>query len=492
MTTAGPGAISLDIAGIVDRPILLGGEWTPGDGPSFRVVNPADEEALADVASATLEQTDAVIFAARTAQHSWSRTAPSNRARLLRQMAQVLRDNASVLGEAIMVETGKTDAMSAAEVELSAQFLDYNAEWALRVEGEILPSDTTNEQIQIAREPLGVVVAICPWNWPLTVAMRKTAPALVVGNTVVVKPSEVTPLSTLLALQLIGDQVEVPAGVLSVVTGGGEVGRALVTSTETDMVSFTGHRDTGKQIMADASGTLTRVALELGGKAAAIVMEDADLDVAIPALVFARFMCAGEVCGCAERILVHRAVMDEFVQRYTEAVSSLTVGEPRLNPDLGPLVNASQWAKVDEAVKTAVNQGATVSTGGGRPTGEQFARGFWYAPTVLTDVTPDMSIAVEETFGPVVPVLGFDTFEEALEIANDSRYALAGYLFTTSYRHAMQGARDLVVGELFINRTAGEALHAHHGGHKESGYGGEDGKHGLLKYTQLKVVYHNW
>jgi lactaldehyde dehydrogenase/glycolaldehyde dehydrogenase len=362
----------------------------------------------------------------------------------------------------------------------------------MRIEGEILPSDTDNESISIVREPLGVVAAICPWNWPLAVAMRKVGPALITGNTVVIKPSEVTPLSTIRALQLVDEELELPPGVLSIVTGAGDVGRQLVTSVETDMVTFTGHRDTGKRIMADGAATLTRVALELGGKAAAIVLADADLDVVVPALVTARFICAGEQCGCAERILVERPILDEFVTRYTAAVKELKVGDPKLDPDFGPLVNADHWGKVDAAVRKAVSEGASVATGGGRPEGSDFERGFWYAPTVLTDVTPEMSIAIDETFGPVIPVMPVDSFDQAIEISNSSRYGLAGYLFTSSYANAMTGARDLNVGELFINRTIGEATHAHHGGHKESGIGGEDGKHGLLKYTQLKVVYHNW
>lgn len=485
-------ATPTDLRAIADLPIMACGEWQKGAGPSIAVIDPSDEEVLAEVASATPDQAEAACAAAAEAQWAWARTAPSERARVLRNIAAVLRDNAEPLADIIMRETGKTAAMSEMEVEASAILLETNSEWALRIEGEILPSDTPNEQIQLLREPLGVVAAICPWNWPLAVAARKIGPALVTGNTVVVKPSEVTPLSTIYALQLADRVLDLPPGVLSVVTGGGDVGHALVTSLHTAAVTFTGHRDTGKRIMADASRNLTRVALELGGKAPAIVLEDADLDVAVQALVTARFVCAGEQCGCAERILVARPIMEEFVRRYTEAVEKLKIGDPRLNLDYGPLVNAAHWDKVDNAVRTAIDEGATVVTGGGRPEGTGFDRGFWYAPTVLTGVTPEMKIATDETFGPVVPIMPIDSFDEGIAVANSSRYGLSGYLYTTSYANAMRGARDLNVGELFINRTVGEALHAHHGGHRESGYGGEDGKHGMLKYTQLKAVYHNW
>lgn len=481
-----------DLQAVADTSIGSAGAWSTGDGDSVAVIDPANEELLAEVRSASAEQVDAVLATARAGQNAWARTAPSARAQVLRDIAGVLRRNAAELAPIVMRESGKTAAMSAAEVEVSAVFLDIHAEWALRIEGEILQSDTDNESISIVREPLGVVAAICPWNWPLAVAMRKVGPALITGNTVVIKPSEVTPLSTVRALQLVDEELDLPAGVLSVVTGAGDVGQRLVKSLETDMVTFTGHRDTGKRIMADGSATLTRVALELGGKAAAIVLADADLDVVVPALVTARFICAGEQCGCAERILVERPILDEFVRRYTAAVNELKVGDPKTDPDFGPLVNADHWGKVDAAVQKAIGEGATVATGGGRPEGSEFERGFWYAPTVLTDVTPEMSISIDETFGPVIPVMPVDSFEQAIEISNSSRYGLAGYLYTSSYANAMTGARDLNVGELFINRTIGEATHAHHGGHKESGIGGEDGKHGLLKYTQLKVVYHNW
>lgn len=477
---------------IADASLGVNGTWRASGGEPITVIDPSTEVPLAHVPSATAAEVDQVLAAARAAQYGWLRTSPSARARVLRDIAATLRVHAAELAPIVMRETGKTAVMSEAEVAVAADFLESNAEWALRIEGEILPSDNDNESIALVREPLGVVAAICPWNWPLAVATRKIGPALVTGNTVVVKPSEVTPLSTIRALQIIDESLDLPPGVLNLVTGDGTVGRQLVRSPETDMVTFTGHRDTGKRIMADAAATLTRVALELGGKAAAIVLADADLDVAVPALVTARFISAGEQCGCAERILVERPVYDEFVRRYTAAVVELRVGDPQLNLDFGPLVNGAHWAKVDGAVRKAVEQGATVLTGGGRPPGADFENGFWYAPTVLADVTTDMAIAVDETFGPVIPVLPIDSFEEGVRIANSSRYGLAGYLFTTSYAKAMAGARDLEVGELFINRTVGEATHALHGGRKESGIGGEDGKHGMLKYTQLKVVYHNW
>jgi lactaldehyde dehydrogenase/glycolaldehyde dehydrogenase len=316
---------------------------------------------------------------------------------------------------------------------------------------------------------------------------------MVTGNTVVIKPSEVTPLSTIRTVQLWAEQLDLPQGVVNLVTGGGDVGAELVSNPKTDYISFTGHRDTGKRIVAAAAQNLTQVGLELGGKAPAIVLADADLDVAVESLVGARFTStSGQQCGCAERVLVERPVLDEFVDRYATAAVALKVGDPRAaGTDLGPLVNAAQFEKVSASVAGAREEGGTVVTGGGRP--DEFDKGFYFAPTVITGVDRTMGIARDETFGPVMPVIPVDSLEEALEIGNESRYGLTGYLYTSSYATAMEAAEDLECGELFINRSVGEAMHAHHGGHKESGYGGgEDGKHGVLKFTQLKAVYHNW
>ncbi|MCW2850238.1 MAG: aldehyde dehydrogenase [Marmoricola sp.] len=485
--------MSYSVQGLLDASILIAGEWQQATGPAIAVTNSANGETVAELPSASPEQVQAALKAADEARYGWARTAPSVRAQLVRDMARVLRESVDELAPLIMWESGKTQATSAVEVEVSAIMLEVNAEWALRVEGEVLPSDAPTEIINVLREPLGVVVAICPWNWPLATWARKFGPALTTGNTVIAKPSEVTPLSTVRAMQIITEKLDVPPGVIGLLTGGGDVGGALSSSPVTNMVTFTGHRDTGKKIMAAAAANLTRVALELGGKAAAIVLADADIDRAVEALIGARFANAGEMCGCAERILVERPVYDEFVAKYVTAAGAIEFGDPERNLMFGPLANADHLAKVSGAVEKAKSEGAVARTGGSIPTGGDFDKGgYYYPPTVLTNVTPDMSIAIDETFGPVIPVIPIDSFEEGLKIANDTRYGLAGYLYTSSYAKAMVGARDFECGELFINRTVGEALHAHHSGHKESGIGGEDGKHGILKYTQLKVVYHNW
>lgn len=347
------------------------------------------------------------------------------------------------------------------------------------------------ETIHLLRVPVGVIAAICPWNFPLAVLCRKIGPALVTGNTVVIKPSEVSPLSTIELVRLIDERLDVPKGVINVVAGAKVTGRALVDSPLTSLISFTGHRDTGKGIMAAASKHLTRVSLELGGKAPAIVWRDADLDVTIPAIVQARHANAGQVCTSAERVFVHRDIVGEFTERYVAAVSELTVGAPSAaGTDMGPLASVAQLEKVRSAVETARGEGAEVLLDGSAADAS-FGPGYWVSPTVVAGVRRDMRIMVDETFGPVTPIMAIDSLDEALEIANDSRYGLSAYLFSRDYPTVMRTVDELDFGEIYINRTLGESVHAHHTGYKESGMGGEDGKWGMLRYTQIKTAYHH-
>ncbi len=348
------------------------------------------------------------------------------------------------------------------------------------------------ESIHLTHAPVGVVAAICPWNFPLAVLCRKLGPALITGNAVVVKPSEVSPLSTIELFRLFDAELDLPPGVLNLVTGAGDTGRALVKDVSTSMVSFTGHRDTGKSIMAVAAGNLTRVALELGGKAPAIVWRDADLDLAVQAIVAARHTNSGQVCTSAERVFVHDEVYEPFLQAYVNAVENLSIGHPTGAVDMGPLVSAQQLAKVKLAVETAIGEGAEVITGGAAPASEFAREGYWFAPTVLRSVRPDMTVMREETFGPVTPVLPVQSIEEAISLSNDSRYGLSAYVFSRDYQAVMRAAEELEFGEIYINRTLGESIHAHHAGYRESGIGGEDGKWGLLRYTQVKTAYHHY
>jgi len=475
-----------------ERTQYIGGQWRRGEGAPLTVVNPATEAVIAEVATATAAQVGAAVAAARGASAAWARTPPPERAAALRRIADALEANEERLAESLMAEIGKPRRRAHEDVRNSAAYLRYMAEWDRRIEGEIPPSDNANEAIHLLRVPLGVVAAITAWNYPLDLMIRKVAPALITGNTVIVKPTELAPLTTLAAVRIVAEQADLPPGVLNLVTGGGDVGQALVAHPGVDMISMTGHRDTGKRIMAAAAANLTRVSLELGGSAPAIVLPDADLDRAVEALIFSRFENAGQVCTAAERILVHDEVHDAFVERYVAAAARLRVGLPEDDPDLGPLVSREQREKVRAAVSAARAGGATVRLGGERPQGPDFDKGFWFSPTVLTDVPLDGSSSCDEIFGPVAAISRVADIEQAIAVANGTRYGLSAFLFSESYRTVMQVADRLACGELYINRAMGEALQGFHTGHKESGIGGEDGRHGVLKYTQIKTVYHSY
>jgi lactaldehyde dehydrogenase/glycolaldehyde dehydrogenase len=471
---------------------LVGGSWRPASGDPIDVIDPASEDPVARVPSATPDEVQAALEAARRAQPDWARTPAPVRGSHLRAMADLVTAHKRALAELIVKEMGKPIAQAEGELDFAEGFLRYNAEWDRRLEGEILPGDVPGEVIHLLRAPVGVVGAICPWNFPLAVLCRKLGPALVTGNTVVAKPSEVSPLSTLELVRLIDEHLDLPPGVLNVVTGGASTGEALVKSQLTSLISFTGHRDTGKAVMAHAARNLTRVSLELGGKAPAIVWKDADLDVAIPAIVTARHTNSGQVCTSAERVFVHRDILEPFTDGYVRAVEALTLGPPTESVDMGPLANAAQLEKTRAAVTRAIEEGAEVVTGGGRPAGEEYAKGYWHAPTVLRGVGPAMRVMTDETFGPITPILGIESLDEAVRTANDSRYGLSAYVFSRDYGTVMKAVDELQFGEIYINRTLGESLHAHHAGYKESGLGGEDGKWGLLRYTQIKTAYHHY
>jgi lactaldehyde dehydrogenase/glycolaldehyde dehydrogenase len=477
---------------IADPGLYIDGAWRPASGTSLPVVNPATEERLAALNSATSAEVDEAVQAAQRVSDAWANQPGGVRGTAVRAIGDVIRANADELAHLLASEVGKPVAAAHGELAFAANYADYMSGWDRRIEGEVVQSDNIDETILLQRVPMGVVAAITAWNFPIALFVRKVAPALVTGNTVVVKASEVTPLSTAALVRMLTESLDLPPGVLNLVSGGREVGQALVRHQGVDMITFTGHRDSGRAIMVDAAQNLTRVSLELGGKAPAIVWSDADLDKAVEAISIARHTNSGQVCTCAERVIVHGAVYDEFVDLYRRKVESIRIGDPQTDVDMGPLVNSVQHQKSSEAIAKAVDQGARIVTGGGRPDGREFERGYWMAPTVLVDVEPGMDVMREEVFGPVTPIARADSYEEAFAIANDTRYGLSAFVFTNDYRTAMKAARDLKCGELYINRTHGEQAQAHHSGHKESGAGGEDGKHGVLRYTQLRSVYHNF
>lgn len=472
--------------------LYIDGAWHESESDHrIDVVDPTTGEQVESVLSATESDVRRATTAARSAQEPWARRPAKERGDLLREVADVLAANVDPLAETLIEEQGKTRSVAEYEIEAAADIARYMSEWDRRIEGDVVPGSEPRQSITLLRKPHGVVAGIIPWNFPISVFVRKFAPALVTGNTAVLKPSELTPLTTLELTDLIHREVDLPPGVLNVVPGGGAVGAGLVADDAVDYVTMTGNVDTGKAIMRDAADDLTRVSLELGGKAPAIVAADADLDTAVDNIVASRTINAGQVCTCVERIYVHEDVADDFEARFVAAMRDIEIGDPRDDPDMGPQVSAAEVEKTREAIRRAVEQGATVATGGPTVEAPPTDGGFWIHPTVLTDVRQGMDVISEEVFGPVAPIVEVDSVKQAVEYANDSRYGLSSYVFTESYRDAMRIAEDLSFGETFINGSGG-AQQGHHIGWNESGLGGEDGKHGAMKYTQLKSVYHNF
>ena len=452
------------------------------------VINPATREIIAQVPDSSADDVDFAVRSARAAFPSWARLSPSQRAVYLRRIATKVRERVTSLAEVISREQGKVLPLAVHEVNLAANYLDYTAEWALRIEGEIVSSETPGEMILLQRKPIGVVGAILPWNFPFFLIARKVAPAILTGNTVVVKSSEETPVNAALFAQILAD-VELPKGVVNVICGrGGTTGSALSSHRDVGMVSFTGSVSTGMSIMAAAAHNLTRVNLELGGKAPAIVLNDADLDVAVKAIHESRIANTGQLCNCPERIYVQRGILDAFTEKVSKVMADTTYGDPFGKTDvmMGPLINEAALRKVNSLVEDAKAHGAEAVVGGRISRNQP---GYHYEPTVLVNCTSGMDVMRREIFGPVLPIQAVEDLDEAITLANASEYGLTSSIFTRDLGSAMRAAGELQFGETFINRNHFEAIQGFHAGRKKSGIGGTDGKHGLYAYTETHIVY---
>jgi len=468
---------------------FIAGRFVPSrDGKTIGVINPATEELISQVPETPVEQLREAIDAAEQALVSWRKLPAIQRAGHLRRIAQKIRERADFLSRVIVEEQGKTLGLARVEVDFTADYLDYMAEWARRLEGEIITSDRPNENIFLFRAPIGVIAGILPWNFPFFLIARKTAPALVTGNTIVIKSSEETPNNAFEFASLVAE-TDLPPGVFNVVSGlGPTVGHELVSNRKIGMVSFTGSVETGSRIMAAAAANITKVNLELGGKAPAIVMADARIKLAVQAVKNSRIINSGQVCNCAERVYVQRAVLDEFSEGLAKAMKQARYGDPlrEMDIDYGPLINRDGLEKVEALVRGAVTAGATALTGAKRGERDQ---GFWYEPTVLAGCTQDMDIIRNEIFGPVVPIVTFDDLDEAIALANDSEYGLTSSIYTSDLNVAMRACNEIRFGETYINRENFEAMQGFHAGWRKSGIGGADGKHGLYEYMQTHMVY---
>ena len=472
--------------------LFINGEWqASAAGRYSEVHSPANGDLLGRVTEATAADVDLAIDAAEQAFASWRLTTALSRANLLLKLNQLIERDRDTLAHTITREMGKPLKEAQAELDYCIDLIRFAAENARRIEGDIIPGSRRGEQILIQRLPHGVIAGIAAWNFPAALLGRKLGPALAAGNTVVLKPHELTPLTGLALAGLI-KEAGFPAGVINIVTGGIEVGQRLVASPKVKLVTMTGSTAAGKKIMAAAADTLKEVRLELGGKAPFIVMEDADLDAAVEAAVKARFQNAGQICTSNERTLVHASIYDRFVEKLLARVKTLKVGDPlAADTEMGPKVSAGELEKVDAMVQRARQQGARLLTGGERLHGEAYDRGHYYAPTVLDGVTGEMDIARQEVFGPVLSLFKVKDFEHALELANASDYGLSAYVFTNNLQYLMRLNTDLDFGEIYVNREGGEAAQGFHHGYGDSGLGGEDGKYGLDAYSRHKTVYLN-
>lgn len=453
----------------------------------IEVINPATEALLSRIPQGNKEDAQRAILAAEAAQPAWEALPAVERGLWLHKIATAIRAREPQLTATIVAEGGKTQGLAQTEVLFTADYLDYMAEWARRYEGEIINSDRANENIFLFKKAIGVTTGILPWNFPFFLIARKAAPALITGNTIVIKPSELTPNNAAIFAEIL-QQIELPAGVINFVYGyGPEVGQELAANPKVGLVSLTGSVGAGIATMQAAAKNVTKVSLELGGKAPAIVMDDADIDLAVRAIVSSRMINSGQVCNCAERVYVQQGIYDDFITALTAAFRQVKLGDPAQHNDIdmGPLINAAALARVEQKVADAVAAGATVVLGGKR-SGD---KGFFYEPTLITGVHQEMEIMQEEIFGPVLPVMAFNTLDEAIALANDCQYGLTSSLYTQNLNTTMKALRQLKFGETYVNRENFEAMQGFHAGWRKSGVGGADGKHGLEEYLQTHLAY---
>ncbi len=469
----------------------INGAWAaPTNGKYAEVLNPSNDSIVAMVANGDEVDAQVALEAAEAAQKAWAATPARRRAELLYAFIDEIKKNKEELARTITMEQGKLFTVAQFEVDVFCSFVAYACEWARRIEGDLVPSDNPNEHIMIQKIPRGVVVAITAWNFPFALAGRKIGPALVAGNTIVVKPTTETPISTLMVGEM-AKAAGIPDGVLNIVTGPGRVmGTALVENPITKMVTMTGSTPAGQAIFRSAAKNLAHVQLELGGKAPFIAFEDADIDEAVEAALWSRFDNCGQVCTCNERMYIHEDIYEEFMAKFMAKVAEIKVGDPFCpTSTMGPKINKSELNHMKELVETSLKEGATLAFGGKVPEGAEFEKGNWFEPTILTDVKQHMTIVHEESFGPILPVLKFKSEEEVIGYANDCEYGLAAMVFTNDLNRVMRLNTELEFGEIYVNRGHGELHQGFHNGYKLSGAGGEDGKFGFEQYLEKKTYY---
>jgi succinate-semialdehyde dehydrogenase/glutarate-semialdehyde dehydrogenase len=482
-------ALTKDEQRVVDavpKQLLIGGKWTDGSGEPMSVEDPATGETLCEIANATPDDAMKALAAATEAQHSFKAVAPRERSNILRRAFQMMIDRQEDLALLMTLEMGKSLTESKAEIVYAAEFLRWFSEEAVRINGRWSNEPSGAGRLLTMKQPVGPCLLITPWNFPAAMGTRKIGPAVAAGCTMVVKPASATPL-TMLALGQILMECGLPEGVLSIVTSSstGKVMKPLIQDQRLRKLSFTGSTEVGRLLMEQASGTLLKLSMELGGNAPYIVFEDADLDKAVDQAVIAKMRNMGESCVAANRFHVHESIADEFTKRLAEKMGAMTVGRgTEEGVDVGPLIDADQQGKVAELVDDAVSKGATVRVGGSKGEGA----GYFFQPTVLGDVPQEARLLKEEIFGPVAPVATFSTEQEALDAANDSEFGLVAYVFTRDFSRAIRVLEGLEVGMAGLNKGLISNPAAPFGGVKQSGFGREGGFEGIEEYLETKYV----
>jgi succinate-semialdehyde dehydrogenase/glutarate-semialdehyde dehydrogenase len=464
---------------------FINGEWVSGSH-SYQVLNPANGSLIASVADCGEAEIEAAIAAAHAAFPAWKGLLAKERAQILRRWFDLIVENADDLAAILTAEQGKPLAEARGEIMYGASFIEFYGEEAKRIYGDLIPSHKKDARIMVTREPVGVVGAITPWNFPNAMITRKVGPALAAGCTVVLKPSEETPFSAL-ALAALAEQAGVPAGVLNITptTNARKVGDILTSDERVRKITFTGSTGVGKSLMAQGASLLQKMSLELGGNAPFIVFEGADLDKAADGAMICKFRNAGQTCVCANRILVQNSVLPAFQEKLLQRIKALKVGDGSQDGvQIGPLINEKAIEKVAHQVKDAVDQGATLICGGKKQEGS----GTFFEPTLLVGMTKEMLMQSEETFGPVAGLFAFKDEDEAIKLANDTRYGLASYFYTNELGQALRVAEALQYGMVAINEPILSTELAPFGGIKESGIGREGSKYGIEDYLEMKYI----
>jgi succinate-semialdehyde dehydrogenase/glutarate-semialdehyde dehydrogenase len=479
--------LRLKDAALLREQAYVDGTWVGADGgATHEVLNPATGERLGTIPDMGAAETRRAIEAASRAFPPWAARTAKERAVILRRWHDLMMANQDDLAMLMTAEQGKPLAESKGEIAYAAAFIEWFAEEAKRLYGDVIPGHQPDKRILVLRQPIGVVAAITPWNFPSAMITRKAAPALAAGCTFVCKPAVQTPYSAL-AMAELAARAGIPAGVLNIVTGNDAVaiGGEMTSNPLVRKLTFTGSTQVGKRLMAQCAGTLKKLSLELGGNAPFIVFDDADLDAAVAGAIASKYRNTGQTCVCANRLLVQSGVYEEFTRKLVEAVGKLRIGNGLEGvTDQGPLIDRKALAKVEQHIADAVQKGARVAHGGKR----HALGGTFFQPTVITDVTAEMLVSREETFGPVAPLFRFETEAQAIAMANDTEFGLAAYFYTRDLARSWRVAEALEYGIVGLNTGIISTEVAPFGGVKESGIGREGSKYGILDYTELKYL----